>query len=73
MAALVVTYCAARSPHDQHFFRNPRAMVHGEVRAPLLDLANRDLIQSHLQAVVWLAHIFGYALPKGIADDARRG
>src|SRR4029079_15395811 len=29
-------------------------MVHGEVRPPLLDLANRDLVESHLQAV-WLA------------------
>jgi hypothetical protein len=29
-------------------------MVHGEVRPPLLDLANRDLVDSHLQAV-WLA------------------
>ena len=41
-------------------------MVHGEVRAPLLDLANRDLIQSHLQAV-WLA-ASGHAMPKGIAQ-----
>jgi hypothetical protein len=34
----------------------PRAegMVHGEVRPPLLDLANRDLVESHLSAV-WLA------------------
>jgi ATP-dependent helicase YprA (DUF1998 family) len=38
-AALVVTYCAARSPHDQYFFRDPPAMVHGVVRPPLLDLA----------------------------------
>lgn len=53
-AALVVTYCAAQSPHDQYFFRDPRAMVHGEVRPPLLDLANRELIESHLNAV-WLA------------------
>lgn len=53
-AALVVTYAAAQSPHDQYFFRAPKAMVHGEVRPPLLDLANRDLVDSHLQAV-WLA------------------
>lgn len=53
-AALVVTYCSAQGPHDQYFFREPKAMVHGEVRAPLLDLANRDLVESHLQAV-WLA------------------
>src|SRR5262249_30453986 len=53
-AALVITYASSQSPHDQYFFRNPRAMVHGEVKPPLLDLANRDLIDSHLQAV-WLS------------------
>jgi Lhr-like helicase len=53
-AALVITYASSQSPHDQYFFREPRAMVHGEVRAPLLDLANRDLIDSHLQAI-WLS------------------
>jgi hypothetical protein len=25
-AALVVAYCAAQSPHDQYFFRQPKAM-----------------------------------------------
>lgn len=53
-AALVITYSSSQSPHDQYFFRDPRAMVHGEVRPPLLDLANRDLVESHL-AAVWLA------------------
>ena len=53
-AALVVTYASSQSPHDQYFFRDPRAMVYGEVRAPVLELANRDLIDSHLQAV-WLS------------------
>jgi len=53
-AALVVTYCAAQSPHDQHFFSHPEEMVRGIVRPPSLDLANRDLITSHLHAV-WLA------------------
>lgn len=53
-AALVLTYCAAQSPHDQYFFADPEGMVYGEVRAPLLDLANRDLVESHLSAI-WLA------------------
>jgi len=53
-AALVLTYSSSQSPHDQYFFRDPGAMVHGEVRPPLLDLANRDLVESHLSAV-WLA------------------
>lgn len=53
-AALVLTYSSAQGPHDQYFFRDPRAMVHGEVRPPQLDLANRDLVESHLHAT-WLA------------------
>ncbi len=53
-AALVIAYASAQSPHDQYFFQQPEAMVHGEVRAPILELANRDLIDSHLQAA-WLS------------------
>lgn len=53
--ALVITYCASLSPHDQWFFHHANEMVHGVVRAPTLDLANRDLVESHLQAV-WLAN-----------------
>tara|TARA_R110001583_G_scaffold194614_1_gene365959 strand:- start:15119 stop:20431 length:5313 start_codon:yes stop_codon:yes gene_type:complete len=52
--ALVITYCASLSPHDQWFFHNANEMVHGIVKAPTLDLSNRDLIESHLHAV-WLA------------------
>jgi superfamily II DNA/RNA helicase len=52
--ALVITYCAALSPHDQWFFHNAEQMVHGIVKPPTLDLANRDLVESHLHAV-WLA------------------
>lgn len=52
--ALVITYCASQSPHDQWFFHHANEMVHGVVRAPTLDLVNRDLVQSHLHAV-WLA------------------
>lgn len=52
--ALVVTYCAALSPHDQWFFHHASDMVHGVVKPPTLDLANRDLVESHLHAA-WLA------------------
>lgn len=55
-AALVVTYCAAMSPHDQWFFNHQSDMVHGIVKAPTLELSNRDLIESHLHAV-WLASV----------------
>jgi Lhr-like helicase len=53
-AALVVSYCAAQSPHDQYYFQDRTALVAGVVRPPALDLANRDLLKSHLHAE-WLA------------------
>jgi hypothetical protein len=52
--ALILSYAAAQSPHDQYYFRRRDDMVGGIVRPPALDLANRDLIESHLHAV-WLA------------------
>jgi len=53
-AALVVTYCASQSPHDQYYFSNRAGLVAGVVRPPALDLANRDLLRSHLHAE-WLS------------------
>lgn len=64
-AALVVTYCASQSPHDQWFFAHATDMVHGIVRPPTLDLANRNLVESHLHAV-WLAQV-QFQLPSSIA------
>ncbi len=52
--ALVITYCASGSAHDQYFFRRPERMVAGKVAPPRIDLANEDLIRSHVHAV-WLA------------------
>lgn len=51
--ALVYTYCAGRSPHDQYFFREPHQMVAGAVAPPRIDLRNRDLVRSHINAV-WM-------------------
>ncbi|MCP4693495.1 MAG: DEAD/DEAH box helicase [Desulfobacterales bacterium] len=62
--ALVLAYCAALSPHDQYFFHDPVKMVHGHVSPPNLDLANEDLIASHLHAV-WLNET-RQALPKTV-------
>jgi superfamily II DNA/RNA helicase/very-short-patch-repair endonuclease len=53
-AAMVVTYCSNRSPHDQYYFARPIQMVSGAVSAPSLDLHNEDLIRSHVHAI-WLA------------------
>lgn len=51
-AALVITYCAAQSPHDQYYFEDPKRMVSGYVRPPTIELANRALIEAHLHAVL---------------------
>lgn len=53
-AAVIVTYCAAQSPHDQYFFERRNDMVAGVVRPPALDISNEELVRSHLHAV-WLA------------------
>ncbi len=53
-AAVIVTYCAAQSPHDQYFFERRDEMVAGIVRPPALDITNEELVRSHLHAV-WLA------------------
>lgn len=53
-AAVVVTYCASGSPHDQYFFERRNDMVAGIVRPPALDITNEELVRSHLHAV-WLA------------------
>ncbi|MCX6354171.1 MAG: DEAD/DEAH box helicase [Candidatus Aureabacteria bacterium] len=51
--ALVYTYCAGRSPHDQYYFRQPVQMVAGSVVPPRIDLRNRDLVRSHIHSV-WM-------------------
>lgn len=52
--ALVFTYCTRGSAHDRHFFRRQERMVAGVVEPPRIELANEDLVRSHLHAV-WLA------------------
>ena len=55
-AALILTYCAAQSPHDQYFFERKTDLVDGVVVPPSIDLKNRDLVESHLNAE-WLASL----------------
>ena len=51
--ALVFAYCSTGSPHDAYFFRQPDLMVAGQVKPPRLELANEDLVRSHVHAI-WL-------------------
>ena len=64
--ALVFTYCAGGSPHDQFFFKRSELMVMGSVTPPRLDLSNEDLIAAHIQAI-WLAET-GQDLGKSLSD-----
>lgn len=52
--ALVFSYSAVGSPHDQYFFKRPMLMVSGAVSTPRLDVANEDLVRAHVHAI-WLA------------------
>ena len=49
--ALVFTYCSSYSPHDRHYFQQQAALVAGAVQAPRLDLCNRELLLTHLNAL----------------------
>ncbi|MBI5446628.1 MAG: DEAD/DEAH box helicase [Deltaproteobacteria bacterium] len=64
--ALVFTYCSIGSSHDQYFFKRPELMVSGAVSPPRLDLANEDLVRSHVQAL-WLAET-GMSLGTSLRD-----
>ncbi len=64
--ALVFTYCTTGSPHDQYFFKRPERMVAGAVAPPRLDLANEDMVRSHVHAV-WLAEA-GLSLGASLKD-----
>lgn len=64
--ALVITYCAAKSPHDQYFFADATRMVAGAVNPPTLDLANEELVRSHLHSM-WLS-CTGKILPSSPRD-----
>jgi ATP-dependent helicase YprA (DUF1998 family) len=52
--ALVLSYCATGNAHDEYYFRRPTEMVGGVMAPPRLDLANEDLVRSHVHAL-WLA------------------
>lgn len=64
--ALVTTYCATGNSHDQYYFRRSERMVAGAVAPPRLDLANEDLVLSHVQGI-WIAEAglrLGRAIPE---------
>ncbi len=51
-----MTYCATGNAHDTYYFDRSDLMVAGQVMPPRLDLANEDLVRSHVQAI-WLSEV----------------
>jgi superfamily II DNA/RNA helicase len=49
--ALIFTYCSSYSPHDRHYFQQQTDLVAGAVQAPRLDLCNKELLLTHLNAL----------------------
>ena len=50
-SALIFTYCSTYSPHDRHYFQHQSDLVAGAVQAPRLDLCNKELLVTHLNAL----------------------
>jgi hypothetical protein len=53
--AIVLTYCATGSAHDNYYFARSADMVAGVVAPPRLELGNQYLVRAHAHAV-WLVH-----------------
>ena len=70
-AALVFTYCSAYSPHDRHYFHDRIDLVAGAVAPPRLDLANEELLRTHLHALV-LARTNLESLQRSLLDLMNR-
>lgn len=65
--ALVFTYCSNFSPHDRHYFKHSKDMVAGSVMPPRIDLANQELLATHINAL-YLAELGTYDIENSIAD-----
>ncbi len=50
-AALIFTSCSVYSPHDSHYFKHATDLVSGIVAPPKIDLTNKELLETHLNAI----------------------
>ncbi len=66
-AALIFTYCSSFSPHDVHYFKNSTDLVSGNVVPPRIELANEELLKTHLNAL-YLTELRLDALNNSIGD-----
>ncbi len=65
--ALVFTYCSSFAPHDRHFFKHKEDMIAGVVAPPRMDLLNRELLLSHINAL-YLAALGLSGIERSIAE-----
>lgn len=49
--ALVFINCSSSSAHDMHYFNNQEQMVSGQVKAPIIEIDNEDLVSAHIHSV----------------------
>lgn len=74
-AALVFTYCSSYSPHDRHYFNEQIELVAGVVAPPRIDLANEELLKTHLNAL-YLSEVglsdLDYSIEKLIENDKEK-
>lgn len=67
--AIVMTYCATGNAHDTYYFDRSDLMVAGQVMPPRLDLANEDLVRSHVHAI-WLSEVLAVSA-KGLGSSMK--
>lgn len=65
--ALVFTSCSNYSPHDRNYFKKKKDMVAGVVAPPKIDLFNRELLESHLNAL-YLTKVGLHEMNQRISD-----
>lgn len=66
-SALVFTFCSSFAPHDRHYFNVSEDMVAGSVAPPQIDLANEELLVTHLHSI-YLAELGTEHIDKSIRD-----
>ncbi len=70
--ALITTFCGTFGPygrHDQYFFRFPERVISGRIAPPRFLLDNRDLIRTHINAMV--LQVADLRLPRKIREYLR--
>ncbi len=66
-SAMVFTFCSSFSPHDRHYFHEAGQMVSGSVAPPQLNLANEELLSSHLHSI-YVSEMGGGKIQNSLMD-----